>query len=483
MSANLSDFLKGVSLFSALSDDQIKTVLGRVEVVKYVRDAVICKEGEKADSMFVIKSGIVQIFCDDGHSGRKILTHLKLGEYFGEMSLLTDDPRTASASALAETELIKINKDDFQMLLKSIPEVALTIIRTLCDRLAKANIGTSNAKKFNVFAVMGPDTSSGKSFFARNLAAAFKELLEKSILLYDPNLRDDRVAKNLGIPAHSRIIDELVDREKITDIHKYVAQSPSGTLTIVPQENGLTDLRLKEFHTFSIMKTVLESFEFIVIDSSSMFTKVTKEIVQSCDKIIYLISSKNVSIGGLIDHFEETRRTWKVDPSKVIYGVNHLTDDPSKESIITEKDRNYIRFELPYVKALATRREPDEKVLIQRESDAPMVKALRQIAEDVLFDQEIKLFLPQFSEDPTKSSLAKRWTESGLNELSAVIRNLAITEGATWENQKGIYLHGKTAKWLLNTIVPAVVDFANRFKQEFKIEKTSISINRQESII
>ncbi|HQB83140.1 MAG TPA: cyclic nucleotide-binding domain-containing protein, partial [Candidatus Rifleibacterium sp.] len=106
-----TDFLKAVSLFSELSDEELRNVSKQAEVVNFVRDAFICKEGQQADSMFIIKSGIVQIFCDDGKGGRKVLTHLKLGEYFGEMALLTEEPRTASAVALAETEVIRINKD------------------------------------------------------------------------------------------------------------------------------------------------------------------------------------------------------------------------------------------------------------------------------------------------------------------------------------------------------------------------------------
>jgi len=480
---NQTEFLKGISLFSGLSDEVLSRINEKTESIQFVRDALICKEGQKADSMFVIKSGIVQIFCDDGKGGRKILTHLKLGEYFGEMALLTEEPRTASACALAETDVIKIKKDDFQTLLKTAPEISLNIIKTLCDRLSKANVGTSTEKSFNVFAVMGPDTSSGKSLFARNLAYAMHKILGKDILLYDPNLRDDRVAKNLGIDQHSKIIDELVDKERILDIKKYVVRAPCGLLTILPQENGFTDLRLKEFHTFSIMKTVMETFEFIVVDSSSMFTKVTKEIVQSCDKIIYLISSKNISIGGLIDHFEETRRTWKVDPNKVVYGVNHITDDPDKESIIQEKDKNFIRFELPYDKKMSGNREPDKNVIIQRDPDHRISKLVNKQAEEVLFDQKFGILLPAFEPNSPKGELSKRWAESGCQELANTLRSVEI-KGPVDRNGVSYYIiEGRAAKWTLNNQVVAVIDFANKFKQEFGLAKISFTLNDHESII
>ncbi|HNS10752.1 MAG TPA: cyclic nucleotide-binding domain-containing protein [Candidatus Ozemobacteraceae bacterium] len=478
-----TDFLKAVSLFSELSEEELRNVSKQAEVVNFVRDAFICKEGQQADSMFIIKSGIVQIFCDDGKGGRKVLTHLKLGEYFGEMALLTEEPRTASAVALAETEVIRINKDSFHNLLKTSPGVSLSIIRTLCNRLSKTNIGSAQTKMHNVYAVLGPDTSSGKSLFARNLAMAMQKELGCDVLLYDPNLRDERVARSLGVEKRSRIIDELIDREKITDLKKYVVRTDCGLLTLLPQENGLTDVRLKEFHTFSLMQTVMEHYEYVVVDSSSMFTKVTKEIVQNCDKIIYLISSKNVSIAGLMDHFDETRRGWKVAPEKIVFGVNHMTDDPTQESLITEKDHERISFEIPFCKELKGKRDPEAQLLVQTSPDHPLSKVCRKQTMKVLFDQSIGLFMPTFDDEPARAELARRWVESGVAEFSQTLKNVEVQGPVT--RHGGLYhiLTGHTSKWSLNDQVVKIVDFSNRFKKEFNVSSLILSLNNQESII
>ena len=480
---NLVDFLRGVSLFSSLSEEDLRRVAERAQEIKYVRDALICKEAEKADSMFIIKSGIVQISCDDGHSGKKVLTHLKLGEYFGEMALLTEEPRTASAVALAETEVLRLKKDDLHGLVKSSPEVAFGIIRTLCDRLSKANVGSSSAKKVNVYVVMGPDAASGKSYLARNLALAMQNRLGKPVLIFDPNVRDDRVAKLLGVDLRSRIIDELVDREHIANIQQYVAKAPCGLLTVLPQECGLTDLRLKEFHTFALMKTIWENFEHVVVDSSSMFTKITKELVQIADKIIYCISSKNVSVSGLIDHFEETRRQWRVAHSRMLYGVNHMTGDVSQEGVIQPKAWEAIGFEFPFEKNLVGHRGPEKQLFLQHEPEHAHSKIFKATADAVLFDQEIGLSLPSFAGDPTKAGLARRWVESGKQELEAALHGLKIQEAALKDGVPGYSLVGKASRWSLNQQVVQVVDFANKFKQEFSLEKVTFTINGQESQI
>ncbi len=481
----LTDFLKRVPLFSELTDDELKNLEQKAEVLCFPRDAFICKEGQQADTMFIIKSGIVQIFCDDGTGGKKILTHLKLGEYFGEMALLTAGPRTASVVALAETEVIRLKKVDFDELLKTHNGVCISIIKTLCNRLSKTNIGGAQIKSHNVFAVMGPDTSSGKSLFARNLALAMSHALKEDVLLYDPNLRDDRVARMLSVKERSKIIDELVARERIADISKYVVKTPCGLLTILPQENGITDCRLKEFHTYALMSTVMENYKYIVVDSSSMFTKVTKEIVQNCNKIIYLISSKNVSVAGLMDYFDKTRREWNVSPDKVVFGINHNTNNTNEEGVITDKDRARTSFEIPFIPEFKGVRDPhpDGSLTVQSNPEHALSKISAKVANEILYDQKIGLCIPTFAGDVAKSNYVERWIESGLQEFAVDIKDVTLSDTVSRNEKPFKIIFGCTSKWQLNEQVVKVVDFANRFKKEFDVKNVYLTLNGEESTI
>ena len=483
MKTNLIDFLKRVPLFADLNDGELTTLAEKTETLTFQRDAIICKEGQTADTMFIITSGIVQVYCDDGAGGKKILNHLKLGEYFGEMAILATGSRTASCVALAETEVIRIRKEDFDELLKTHNEVCLSIIKTLCERLSRANIGGAQIKKHNVFTVMGPDTSSGKSLFARNLALAMQKALGEDVLLYDPNLRDDRVARMLSVSEHSKIIDELVQKEKISDLSKYVVRAPCGLLTILPQENGLTDVRLKEFHTFSLMQSVLENYKYIVVDSSSMFTKVTKEIVQNCDKIIYLISSKNVSVSGLMDYFDKTRREWNVSPDKILYGINHNTDIKSQEGLITDKDRERISFEIPFIPEFKGRREPNPQLILGSEPNHIFSKHCIATAYYTIFNQQLALALPTLAGDEAKSNLVERWIESFNQEFASDLKSLEISGPVLKDGLPFKIIKGRTAKWTVNNLVVKIVDFANRFKQEFGTKNLYLTINGEESSI
>ena len=95
---------------------------------------IIFSEGEIGTEMFIIQSGTVELLKEIGGETR-VLTTLEKGDFFGEMSVLEDLPRTASARAKTEVELVRINGATFDAMLKSNTEIAVRMMRKLSRRL------------------------------------------------------------------------------------------------------------------------------------------------------------------------------------------------------------------------------------------------------------------------------------------------------------------------------------------------------------
>jgi CRP-like cAMP-binding protein len=92
-------------------------------------------EGEVGTEMFVIQSGTVEI-CKRSRPGEeKLLATLEKGDFFGEMSILEDVPRTASARAKTDCELVRINQSTFDEMLRHNAEIAVRMLRKLSRRL------------------------------------------------------------------------------------------------------------------------------------------------------------------------------------------------------------------------------------------------------------------------------------------------------------------------------------------------------------
>lgn len=95
---------------------------------------IVFSEGDSGDAMYVVIRGLVQVYRDT-LSGRVVLGKMKAGQFFGEMALLGDIPRTATAVALSDSVLAVYRADELESLLGSKPEVGARMIRHLAARL------------------------------------------------------------------------------------------------------------------------------------------------------------------------------------------------------------------------------------------------------------------------------------------------------------------------------------------------------------
>jgi CRP-like cAMP-binding protein len=132
-------FLRNIPLFSGMPPDELGHLAGIAEEVVYPEGEVIIREGDHGEEMFLIVEGEIEI-----HRESKPLAVLKSHDNFGEMSILDNEPRSATATARADCLLLRIRQSDFYDILERHFNVALTIIHTLTGRLREMNQGSVN---------------------------------------------------------------------------------------------------------------------------------------------------------------------------------------------------------------------------------------------------------------------------------------------------------------------------------------------------
>lgn len=104
----------------------------------YRKSEVIFEEGSTGSEMYLIHSGRVLLSVKQGKARQVPLAVLNPGDFFGEMALVDDSPRSATASALEEnTELITIDRAKFLFMVRQQPEFALSLMHTFCQRLRR----------------------------------------------------------------------------------------------------------------------------------------------------------------------------------------------------------------------------------------------------------------------------------------------------------------------------------------------------------
>ena len=135
-------FLKTVAFFNELSDRQLKTVSSILFERRYETDELIFEEGQPGAALFLILDGKVAVeMRRENHT--TTLAILERGEFFGEMALLDEAPRSANARSLEQTYALALYRNDLSQLIQRDPQTACQIYRALAhiigDRLRSTN--------------------------------------------------------------------------------------------------------------------------------------------------------------------------------------------------------------------------------------------------------------------------------------------------------------------------------------------------------
>ena len=132
-------FLAKISLFQHFDDDE-RSVLAATMAERMVTVGdVLFKTGDPGDSMFIVRSGQVELYVKD-KAGQKIVLHVaEPGEFFGELSLLDGGSRTATGCALSAGELWILDREDLQQLFRKRPDAALDMLAATGRMTRKAN--------------------------------------------------------------------------------------------------------------------------------------------------------------------------------------------------------------------------------------------------------------------------------------------------------------------------------------------------------
>ena len=143
--------LRNVPLLSLLSESELALLARVVSRKSYARGAQILGAGDPTDSLYILISGRIKVFMSDVDGKEVILSILGPNEFFGEMGLIDNSPRSARVVTLEPCELICISKPDFKRCLADNFEMAMTVMRGLVKRLREADKQIGSLALMDVF--------------------------------------------------------------------------------------------------------------------------------------------------------------------------------------------------------------------------------------------------------------------------------------------------------------------------------------------
>ncbi|MCA1643205.1 MAG: cyclic nucleotide-binding domain-containing protein [Acidobacteria bacterium] len=131
--------LRSVPLFASVGDEDALALMGLLKSRSLPRGALLFRQGEAGDAMYLVEAGRVRIFVTDEDGEELTLAELQRGDFFGEMALVEGKARTASARAVDDALLYSLAREDFLSFIRKNSDVALAMVRAISERLRRTD--------------------------------------------------------------------------------------------------------------------------------------------------------------------------------------------------------------------------------------------------------------------------------------------------------------------------------------------------------
>ena len=221
MLSNL-DLLRRVPLFSLLTVAQAEVISGAVIKRRFKRGEALVEQGQKSDALFILLTGRARVVTSDSRGREVILATLAQGDYLGEMSIIDNEPHSATVRAEVATDVLMLGRAEFARCLTENASMSLVVMRGLVKRLRHAD------RKIESLALLDVYGRVAHALLDFAVADAQGQLLVK-----DKISRQD-LAKMVGASREmvSRVMKDLEERG-------FIEALPSGATLLKDRLNAL----------------------------------------------------------------------------------------------------------------------------------------------------------------------------------------------------------------------------------------------------
>ncbi len=140
------DVLRNIPMFSNIEPSKLKLLAFTSERLTFQKGQLVCEQGDMDDSMYVIVGGDVDVIVNLP-TGPLTVASMRKNDFFGDLALLCDVPRTATIQATSELTTLRISKDLFYRLATEFPQMAIEMMRVIAQRLVKTTSDLQQTQK------------------------------------------------------------------------------------------------------------------------------------------------------------------------------------------------------------------------------------------------------------------------------------------------------------------------------------------------
>ncbi len=366
--------LRETPLFAGLSDEEYAYIKERSSIAEYKKNQIIYKEGSPPSAFYCLISGRVVIYVQDQHGRQTVLEYLHRGKYFGIISLLTGEPHSVTAKAINDCLVLIIKKEDFNSMLRRVPQLAIDLSQTLSRRFKRKDLHEKTVFESTVVSVFSVNRKAGKSIYALNLALSLSRETHKTVAIVDicPKGRRHTMPKRVGMKGDYPVFDLCCNSVAEREIEDMIVKDKFGIdlvfLSYKPKEKDC----LKA--VVDILSILVNDYYYIILDLPSRMEKSVIAILNQSDLIHVLTSPQAQDLKRTRRVIDRLKRDYEFLKTKIKVIINEY-----KSSRLTfEEEENVLSHDIFATLASIEHGLSDRLVLDKPESNYS--KAIRRIS-------------------------------------------------------------------------------------------------------
>ena len=400
------ELLKSVSILSQISEDDLQEIAALLQERFVAKDSVIFRQGEPADALYIVRSGRIKCATLDAVGRERVQGFYTDGQSFGETALLSVEPRSDTAQAVADSQLLVLSKADFDGFLTHNVTVMLHMMKVTAERQAATSVRITRSEAAEamhgegpsgkVFTIYSPKGGSGKSTVAVNLAVALTRQHPESVVLVDLSLTFGQSPMLLNLTPTTSLAGTTAEALRKMRLQEglayYLTVHPSSGLRVLA---GSTRPEEGEAVTGEATRVVIEQlrkhFAYVVVDTSCTFTDPVLAALESSDRVLMLCTPE---ISVLRD-VKECQRIFNdvvhLSRDRVLYLMHHVYPYKglSREQF-EDALQQPIYMELPNGGDVPLKASLRGEAFVQTQSGSAPAKAIQKLATQLVAETASK---------------------------------------------------------------------------------------------
>ena len=322
---NSFNVIKQIPIFSKLSWFDQQRIARKCILEEFKKGEIIRREGDPADFFYCVVSGRIEAYTLGASGAKDNVEFIHRGMNFGVISVFTGENHSLNFEALNDSVILKIAKDDFHAILKTVPDLAIEFNQSLSKRVRSHVVGKRSVFESTIISIYSPMKGTGSSTYAVNLAVSLQQQTKKNVIFVNIHVNNNQTKDLSGaspVINAFELKDVVGDHVKIFEsIQKNNANIHWLNVAFDPEDLGFKRM------ISPLVSTLVGTYHYVIVDLPNNMDEFVFETLTQSDVVHLMSVDRRKDLEQIREEIDRLalslKERFKEDRIKVVVRAQH----------------------------------------------------------------------------------------------------------------------------------------------------------------